>query len=199
MLVTTDEKTAKDYAMERHKKLVRKYKGLARTAISLAMKAIYNKGAAVDNVSNEAAQTAKEVTQVKVNDTGFNSGTASVYVHDGLNYAVSAMKDGESSVTQAVNAALRRSRLKRKMVLQLADPERSGTASENFRKTERPSIASRTKTRKRSRPSTRQKSVTPRISAKKSKRQRLNLRNSERNTKKTRLNCNNFVNSILPT
>ena len=108
LLVTTDEKTAKDYAMERHKKLVLRYKGLARTAISLAMKAVYNKGAALDNVSNEAAQTAKEVTQVRVNDTGFNSGTASVYVHDGLNYAVAALKDGESSVSQAVNAALRK-------------------------------------------------------------------------------------------
>lgn len=108
LLVTTDEKTAKDYATERHKKRVLRYKGLARTALSLAMKAVYNKGAALENVSNEAAQTAKQATKVQVNDTGFNSGVASVYVHDELDYAVSAMKDGESSVTQAVNAAIRK-------------------------------------------------------------------------------------------
>ena len=106
LLVSADEKSAKDYAKARHKRRVLKYKGLARTALSLAMKAVYNKGSSPDNYSKEATQTAKDNTQVQVNDTGFNSGTASVYVHDGLNYAVAAMKDGETSVTQAVNAAI---------------------------------------------------------------------------------------------
>ena len=108
LLVANDEKTARDYAVERHKRLVRRYKGLARTALSLAMKAVYDKGSAPGNVTDEAARTARQVTQVQVNDTGYNSGAASVYVHDGLNYAVSAMKDGESSATQAVNAAIRK-------------------------------------------------------------------------------------------
>lgn len=43
-----------------------------------------------------------------MNDTGFNSGTASVYVHDNLEYVIPALKNGESSVTQAIDAAIRK-------------------------------------------------------------------------------------------
>ena len=108
LVVAPDQKTATDYAKQRHKNLVLKYKGLAKTAISLAMKAVYDKGAGSEQYSQEVTSKAKELTQVQVNDTGFNSGTASVYVHDGLNYAVAALKDGESSVTQAMNDAIRK-------------------------------------------------------------------------------------------
>lgn len=108
LLVAPDEKSAQDHAVDRHKKLVLKYKGLAKTAISIAMKAVYNKGAEAEAFSKKSAEKARQLTQVQVNDTGFNAGVASVYVHDGLDYAVASLKDGETSVTQAVNAAVRK-------------------------------------------------------------------------------------------
>jgi len=109
IVVAHSQKEATEYAKERHKRRVRQYKGLARLAISLAMKAVYNNGAAnLEGASDKARDVATRNTYVQVNDTGYNSGTASVYVHDNLEYAVDALKDGENSVNAAVNAAIRK-------------------------------------------------------------------------------------------
>lgn len=109
IVVAPSQKDAQEYAKNRHKARVRQYKGLARLAISLAMKAVYDKGAAnLEGTSDKARDVATRNTQVQVSDTGINSGTASVYVHDNLEYAVDALKDGENSVNAAVNAAIRK-------------------------------------------------------------------------------------------
>lgn len=109
IIVTHNQKEAREYAKTRHSNYVKRFKGLARTALSLAMKAVYDKAnEGVAGTTQEVQTVAASNTNVVVNDTGFNSGVASVYVHDNLDYAVPAMKNGETSVNEAIAAALRK-------------------------------------------------------------------------------------------
>ena len=105
--VAETKKTAKNYAKERHKARVRRNKTLAKHALGLAMKAIYDKnGGENDDITQHAHGIAKQNVKATVYDSGFNAGTVNVNVHDGLDYAVPALKDGEGSVSVAITNAL---------------------------------------------------------------------------------------------
>lgn len=106
IVVTDTLANAKKYAKERHKARVRKNKTLAKHALGLAMKAIYDKASDNDIVSQHARDIAKQNVQATVYESGFNSGTVNIHVHDNLDYAVLALKNGESSISLAVANAL---------------------------------------------------------------------------------------------
>lgn len=108
IIVAPTQKDAKEYAKKRHEARVKAFKGLARMALSLAMKSVYSKSSANDKVSTLAKDVATRNTQVQVSSTGFNSGTVDITVHDNLEYAIPAMENGESSVQEAIALAMKK-------------------------------------------------------------------------------------------
>lgn len=63
IIVAPTTKEANEYAKTRHKNRVKQHKGLARLALSLAMKAVYNKQGGIDeSVSNETNKIATNNT-----------------------------------------------------------------------------------------------------------------------------------------
>lgn len=105
IMVTRSEKDATRYAKAFHKGRVKRHKGLAKHAISLAMKAIYDKGNANDNVTQKVNEIARENVETKVTDSGFNEGEVNVHIHDKLDYATLALQNGQNSVNIAVRNA----------------------------------------------------------------------------------------------
>ena len=105
ILVTNSMKDARTYAQTFHKSRVKRNKSLAKYAVGLAMKAVYDKQNVNDNVSDEARTIAAQNVRAVVNEEGFNSGTVNIFVHDALDYAALALKDGENSVQTALNNA----------------------------------------------------------------------------------------------
>lgn len=49
---------------------------------------------------------ASKNVEARVTDTGFNKGEVNVYVHDKLDYAALALKNGQTSVSLAISNAL---------------------------------------------------------------------------------------------
>ena len=96
---------AADYAEERRKRKIRQYKGLARLALTAAMKSLYSQsfgGSELANATALAVQTANSAAETSVTD---QQNEANVHVHDKLDYAVLALKNGQASLDEAVNTA----------------------------------------------------------------------------------------------
>lgn len=108
IIVAESAEQAKNYAKETHKNRVMRYKSLARFAIGLAMKSIYDKGGGIDNTTQYARRVAQNNVETTVSESGFNSGSANVHIHDKLNYAALALKNGEGSVNIAIQNALKK-------------------------------------------------------------------------------------------
>lgn len=108
IVVAESQKNALQYAKERHKRRVRQFKSLAKHALGVAMKSVYDKSSATDVVSSKIQETATKNIDVKTTESGFNSGEVNIYVHDKLNYATSALKNKESSVNISIQNALRK-------------------------------------------------------------------------------------------
>lgn len=106
IIVCSSEKEALKTARQFHKSRVKRHKSLAKHALSLAMKAIYDKGSASDNVSKEVKSLAQQNVDAHVRDSGFNRGDVQVHVHDKLNYAALALQNASSSVSTAISNAV---------------------------------------------------------------------------------------------
>ena len=98
---------AMKYARERHKRMVMKYRGLAKLALGMAMHAVSSReNPSQGKVTDEARSVGMKETAARVSDTGFNSGKVNVHVEDNLDYASDALKGGEAYVETAVQRAL---------------------------------------------------------------------------------------------
>lgn len=109
LIVAEDEKTALARAKQIHKNRVNKHKGLAKLAISLCMKGLYNKSSVeFGNADTSRIAAENAVVNTNIND-GFSKGDISIYVHDKLNYAQLALKNPNSvnlAIQNAVNKAI---------------------------------------------------------------------------------------------
>ena len=110
VILATDMKTARKFAEDRHRKRVRRYSGMARFALTYAMmqtsrRSSPDKSTAIATATGKG--TAMKNVLVNVRESGYDSGEVSIDVHDGLEYATGALKDGEGygqvSVQKAVN------------------------------------------------------------------------------------------------
>lgn len=108
IMVASSEKDALRHARLFHKNRVKAHKSLAKYAVTVAMKAVYDKGAAGHPANQAVKKIAEQNVEAFVQETGFSSGTVRVHVHDKLDYAVPALKDGQASVKAAVLNALRK-------------------------------------------------------------------------------------------
>ena len=106
IMVAKSEKDAMKYAKQFHKGRVKRHKYLAKHAIGLAMKAIYDKGGANDNVNKDVRDLARQNVETSVRETGFNSGEVNIHIHDKLDYAALALQNGPNSVNIAMKNAL---------------------------------------------------------------------------------------------
>lgn len=102
VVVSKDQKSAEKYAKDRHKRIVKNHRGLAKLALGLAMQKLYNGENPTDKVSDKTRELAGKNYSVDVREEGFNSGSVSIQVHDKLDYAELALKGGPSSVQTAL-------------------------------------------------------------------------------------------------
>lgn len=94
---------------EAKQKRIRKFRGLARTAIGLIQSDISKRGVPkVANAGTLAATKAAQVYKVAVNESGWNMGRVSLTAHDALRYATNALRGGEGDVTLALKKAANR-------------------------------------------------------------------------------------------
>lgn len=108
IILAQDEKTARKFAEDRHRKRVKRYSGMARFALTHAMMLTARKSSpdkANSIVTALGKGTAMKNVQVNVRETGFDRGDVSIDVHDGLEYATGALKDGEGYVQTAIQKA----------------------------------------------------------------------------------------------
>lgn len=99
-IIAHNAKSAKNWAYMKMKKRAQRYKGLARTALSILMKKTGSRTS--PSVAENTVNKATRLTYVTKTATGsYYSLTAS----DLLNYAKSALKGGDSSINQAVMKA----------------------------------------------------------------------------------------------
>ena len=85
---------------------MKRHKGLAKHAIGVALKAIYDKGGASDNASQKVNELARQNVEATVKETGFNKGDVNIHVHDKLDYAALALQNGMSSVNTSIANAV---------------------------------------------------------------------------------------------
>lgn len=102
LIVATDLKAAKKRAIEIKQKQALRYSGLAKNAISLLMKKTFNRSPK-DNVSKEIEDKSTEVTSVQKFESGDNY---SIILKDELNYALDAIKGGQSGIDLAFQKAM---------------------------------------------------------------------------------------------
>jgi hypothetical protein len=108
IVLASDMKTATEYAKEKHRKRVKRYSGMARYALTLAMMKTARKGFADKSdmvVTNIGKRTAMKNVDVHVKERGFDSGELSIDIHDALDYATGALQDGAGYVQRAVQKA----------------------------------------------------------------------------------------------
>ena len=72
----------------------------------MAMKAVYDKSASSENATEQVHKMANENVDASIQETGFNSGTVNIHIHDKLNYAALALQNGQASLNTAVGNAL---------------------------------------------------------------------------------------------
>ena len=87
------------------KKVVDIHKGLAKTALGIAMAKIAAQSIN-DNVTNDTKILASNLNEVTITETGFDSGEVKIKIHDKLDYANKALKSGEGYITTAQNNAI---------------------------------------------------------------------------------------------
>lgn len=106
IIVAESDKKALRFAKQFHKSRVKRHKGLAKVAIGMAMKAVYDKSTSNDTATEEVRKMANENVDASIQETGFNSGTVNIHIHDKLNYAALALQNGQASLNTAVGNAL---------------------------------------------------------------------------------------------
>jgi hypothetical protein len=108
IIVTESSKSAERYAKQFHRARVKQHSGLAKLAISLAMKGVYDKGNSLPNSDSKKRGIAEQNVNVSVSDSGFNEGEVNIHVHDKLDYATLAFQNKENSVNAAIQNAVNR-------------------------------------------------------------------------------------------
>lgn len=106
IMVANSQNAAVKYAKEFHKSRVKQHKGLARLAVGLAMKAIYDKGSVNDKVIGNTRSIAEKNVEATVKDSGFNKGDVNIHIHDKLDYAALALQQGMASVNTSIQNAV---------------------------------------------------------------------------------------------
>lgn len=106
LMVCKSQKVAERHANKFHRAKVKRSRGLARYALGLAMHRVHAKESVTGNIDPDAKTTAQREVDVNVNNTGFNNGSFSIYVHDKLEYAALAMNGGDNAVQMAMQRAL---------------------------------------------------------------------------------------------
>ena len=107
LLVCQSESKALQYARKFAKSRIRRFKGLAKHAVGIAMKSVYDRqNVPATNITAEAKDLAAKVVVANVTEHGFDSGEVSIIVKDQLDYATCALKNGDSTINQTVNNAL---------------------------------------------------------------------------------------------
>lgn len=106
IIVAETEKKALRAAKDFHKSRVKRHKNLAKYAIGVAMKAIYDKGASNENVTQLVRKIANANVDTSVVENGFDTGSVKIHIHDKLNYAALALKNGQASLNTAVSNAI---------------------------------------------------------------------------------------------
>lgn len=106
IIVAETEKKAFKFAKQFHKSRVKRHKYLAKYALGVARKQLYDKSALNENVTQDVRVLANNVVTTSVVEKGFNSGDLSIKVHDKLDYAALALQNGEASIPAAINSAM---------------------------------------------------------------------------------------------
>lgn len=106
IIVAETEKKALRVAKQFHRSRVKRHKNLAKYAIGVAMKAIYDKGSSNENVTELVRKIANANVDASVVESGFDTGSVNIHIHDKLNYAALALKNGEASLNAAVSNAI---------------------------------------------------------------------------------------------
>lgn len=106
LVVARNAGQAKEWMAKRHKNRVKRYKMLAKHALSIAMHRVSSAESANEGVTQEAKAKGMECVNAVVRDSGFGTGEVNIRVHDKLRYASYALKGGESVVEQALQKAL---------------------------------------------------------------------------------------------
>lgn len=106
LVLSKTEKDANEYARTRHVRRVKRYSGMAKFALTLAMMKTSGRGSdGGAQASRQAKQTASANVTVFNQATGGGSGDVSIYVHDNLDYATLALEGGEAYVETAAQKA----------------------------------------------------------------------------------------------
>lgn len=104
LIVCKNETKAQQFAKKFAKSRIRRFKGLAKHAVGIAMKTVYDKqNVPFTNITAEAKELASKVVFANVAESGFNSGEVSIIVEDKLDYAELALRNPPEV---AVNNAL---------------------------------------------------------------------------------------------
>lgn len=106
LIVAETQKQAEQHAKKFHVAKVKRTRGLAKYVLGLAMHRVHSKESIGANVTNEAQSIGMKNAEVNVRTSGFNKGDVSISVHDKLDYAALALKNGEVEVGLAMQRAL---------------------------------------------------------------------------------------------
>lgn len=106
LVVAETQKKAEQHAKRWHINKVKRTRRLAKYVLGLAMHRVHSKESIGANVTSEAQTIGMKNADVNVRTNGFNKGDVSISVHDKLDYAALALKNGEVEVGMAMQRAL---------------------------------------------------------------------------------------------
>jgi hypothetical protein len=104
-LAATSEKAAKKYMMDREKKRIERYKGLAKMALGILMNkvSISANASANENAGEKVNGVATRNTNVRKQ---LQQGVYEVTIEDNLEYAKDAVKGGEGEINTCLQKAM---------------------------------------------------------------------------------------------
>lgn len=105
--IANSHSDAKKWAVNRLRRYIEIFKGMARWTIGQAQQRIAG-SSPTESVSRQARATALKHLVVLKSGSGFSSGNYSIFVNDKLNYATLALQNGESTLTLATMMAANR-------------------------------------------------------------------------------------------
>lgn len=107
-IVAKSENIATKFAENKHKNRVKRFKGLAKHALGIAM----HRTSAAQTVSETgieptAKNKAMEVVKVQRTESGYDSGEVMIHIEDQLRYAVLALKNGQQNLDYIVDRVIK--------------------------------------------------------------------------------------------
>lgn len=104
LIVALSEKDAFKKVCQIHRNRIKRHKGLAKVALGIAMHKVYE-GQGGGSASPNVQSIANQNVETRIASGGFGSGYTSIYVHDKLDYATAALKNGYASVSDSIRNA----------------------------------------------------------------------------------------------